>query len=82
MPGVSRACARNMVPNLPQPISPTRTGRPASARSESRRWRFMLASKAGTPPAACAATAAAASSHNCWYNKKKEAKGLPSRMML
>ena len=30
-PGVRRACARNMLANLPQPISPTRTGRPRFA---------------------------------------------------
>ena len=32
-PGVRRACARNIEPNLPAPIRPTRTGLPASARS-------------------------------------------------
>ena len=36
----SRACARNMVPNLPAPIRPTVTGRPAAFRSSSRAWRF------------------------------------------
>ena len=30
MPRVSRACDRNMVPNLPAPIRPTVTGRPAA----------------------------------------------------
>ena len=33
MPGVRRTCDRNMVPNLPAPIWPMRTGRPAAARS-------------------------------------------------
>src|SRR4029077_41900 len=41
MPRVSRACAINMVPNLPAPISPTVTGRPAASRSSSFAWRFM-----------------------------------------
>ena len=31
-PGVAGAWLRNMDPNLPAPISPTRTGLPASAR--------------------------------------------------
>ena len=31
-PAVMRAWAKNMDPNLPAPIKPTRTGRPASAR--------------------------------------------------
>src|ERR1700683_904038 len=41
MPGMRRAWDRNMVPNLPAPISPTRNGLAASARSCSRRWRFI-----------------------------------------
>src|ERR1044072_3685904 len=40
MPRVSRACERNMVPNLPAPIRPTVTGRPAASRSSSKEWRF------------------------------------------
>jgi hypothetical protein len=36
MPRVRRTCARNMVPNLPAPIRPTVTGRPAASRSSSR----------------------------------------------
>ncbi len=40
-PAVSRACARNIVPNLPAPTRPTVTGRPAAWRSSSMRWRFM-----------------------------------------
>ncbi len=39
-PCVRRTCARNMVPNLPAPIRPTVTGRPAAFRSSSRAWRF------------------------------------------
>ena len=40
MPRVSRACERNIVPNLPAPIRPTVTGRPAASRSSSKEWRF------------------------------------------
>src|SRR5712691_5507770 len=43
-PRVTRACARNMVPNLPAPIRPTVTGRPAASRSSSMAWRFTEAS--------------------------------------
>ena len=35
MPRVSRACDRNMVPNLPAPMTPTVTGFPAASRSRS-----------------------------------------------
>src|SRR5262249_38734797 len=51
-PRVNRACARNMVPNLPAPIRPTVTGRPAASRSSSMVWRFTEASRMfarGTP---------------------------------
>src|ERR1700716_3425254 len=41
MPGVRRTWARNMVPNLPAPMSPTVTGRPAAARARSIACRFM-----------------------------------------
>src|SRR4029453_8285258 len=44
-PRVARACARNMVPNLPAPITPTVTGRPAASRASSMLWRFT-----GAPP--------------------------------
>src|SRR5262249_3857528 len=44
-PRVNRACARNMVPNLPAPIRPTVTGRPAASRSSSMVWRFTGASR-------------------------------------
>src|ERR1043166_4748367 len=44
MPRVSRACERNMVPNLPAPIRPTVTGRPAASRSSRREWRFTNSS--------------------------------------
>ena len=37
MPGVCFACARYIAPNLPAPISATRSGRPAAARSLSMR---------------------------------------------
>src|SRR3954453_19294361 len=39
-PSVLRACVRNMVPNLPAPIRPTVTGRPAAFRSSNRVCRF------------------------------------------
>src|SRR6185437_15868744 len=39
-PRVRRACDRNMVPNLPAPIRPTVTGRPAASRSRSLADRF------------------------------------------
>src|SRR6185437_7485365 len=42
-PGVRRACARNIEPNLPAPIRPTRTGFPASARALSLVARFITA---------------------------------------
>src|SRR5690349_20770897 len=45
-PSVRRACARNMVPNLPAPISPTVTGRPAAFRSSNSVCRFTSASPA------------------------------------
>ena len=48
-PGVRRAWARNMVPNLPPPITPTRIGRPASALRDNRWNRFMAAPR--RPPA-------------------------------
>src|SRR5690606_12848183 len=41
MPGVRNAWARYMVPNLPAPISPTRSGRPADSRSSSSLCRFI-----------------------------------------
>src|ERR1700722_4840650 len=41
MPGMRRAWARNMAPNFPAPISPTRNGLPAAARSCSSAWRFI-----------------------------------------
>src|SRR5688572_18571649 len=44
MPGVVRTWARNIEPNLPAPISPTRTGSPASARAFSIRERFIASS--------------------------------------
>ena len=40
MPAVSRACDRNMVPNLPAPMTPTVTGRPAASRSSNLACRF------------------------------------------
>src|SRR5450631_2503577 len=43
MPRVSRACVRNMVPNLPAPIRATVTGFPAASRSRSFAWRFTSA---------------------------------------
>ena len=41
IPGVDGTCARNIEPNLPAPISPTRTGRPCSRRLASSRCRFI-----------------------------------------
>ena len=41
MPGVRRACERYMEPNLPAPISTTRTGRFRRRGRASRRWRFI-----------------------------------------
>src|SRR4051812_16142073 len=40
-PGVCGTCDRNIEPNLPAPISATRTGFPAAWRAWSRWWRFM-----------------------------------------
>src|ERR1700722_4085670 len=40
-PGVCGTCDRNIEPNLPAPISATRTGFPAARRALSRRCRFM-----------------------------------------
>ena len=40
-PGVCGTCDRNIEPNLPAPISATRTGLPAAARALRRRERFM-----------------------------------------
>src|SRR6266851_6451160 len=40
-PAVRGAWARNIEPNLPAPINPTRTGRPASARARSFACRFI-----------------------------------------
>ena len=40
MPLVRRSWVRNMVPNLPAPITATVTGRPAASRSRSFVWRF------------------------------------------
>ena len=51
-PGVWRAWARNIVPNLPAPIRPTRIGAPAAARCASIRWRFMTYPGTGSFPAA------------------------------
>ncbi len=45
-PVVRGACARNIEPNLPAPMRPTRTGLPASARALSFAWRFMRYSAA------------------------------------
>src|SRR2546422_9345781 len=42
-PGVFGTCARYMVPNLPAPIRPTRSGLPCAARSESFAYRFIFA---------------------------------------
>ncbi len=39
-PGIVGTCPRNIEPNLPAPIMPTRTGRPLSARICSREKRF------------------------------------------
>ena len=44
IPVVRRAWDKTMAPNLPAPIRPTRTGRPASARAAKRAWRFMALS--------------------------------------
>src|SRR5262245_35856869 len=46
MPCVRRACERNIVPNLPAPITATVTGRPAASRSRSFVWRFKKRSVA------------------------------------
>ena len=43
MPVVRRTCDRNIVPNLPAPIWPMRTGLPAVARSFSMDERFTWA---------------------------------------
>src|SRR5438477_35219 len=40
-PGVRRACARYIEPNLPAPTSTARTGRLSASRASRRRWRFM-----------------------------------------
>src|SRR6202035_2970150 len=40
-PGVCGTCDRNIEPNLPAPISATRTGLPAVRRALSRRYKFM-----------------------------------------
>src|SRR5271166_4255696 len=55
MPRVTRACARNMVPNLPAPITPTVTGLPAASRLSNMAWRFT-ASSIGDRSAACTHT--------------------------
>src|SRR5205085_11216879 len=44
MPRVRRTCERNIVPNLPAPIRPTVTGRPAASRSSSNACRFTSVS--------------------------------------
>src|ERR1041385_5462465 len=41
MPGVRRACEMYMVPNLPAPMMPTRSGLPAAWRWRSLRCRFI-----------------------------------------
>src|SRR5262249_2786322 len=46
-PGVRCACARNIEPNLPAPMRPTRTGLPASARARSFAARFTLLLRGG-----------------------------------
>src|SRR5581483_11552170 len=45
MPRVSRACAANMVPNLPAPIRPTVIGLPALSRSRSLACKFNTLSR-------------------------------------
>ena len=45
-PAIVGTWFRNIEPNLPAPISPTRTGFPAAARCCSRRWRFIAYSAA------------------------------------
>jgi hypothetical protein len=45
-PAIVGTWFRNIEPNLPAPIRPTRTGFPAVARWCSRRWRFMAYSAA------------------------------------
>src|SRR5262249_19688178 len=57
MPWVRRTWARNIVPNLPAPTSPTVTGRPAASRASSLACRFMgalpaVAANRSTPDAA------------------------------
>src|SRR5215813_11396668 len=49
IPSVQRAWARNMVPNLPAPIRPTVTGRPAACRPSSMAWRFTERSEHSNP---------------------------------
>src|SRR6516165_10682921 len=49
IPSVKRAWARNMVPNLPAPIRPTVTGRPAACRPSSMAWRFTERSEHSNP---------------------------------
>ena len=51
MPGVRRACERYIEPNLPAPMSTTRTGRPSAARLSRSRKRFM-----GVAPDGCGAS--------------------------
>src|SRR5262249_54030418 len=44
IPSVKRTWETNMVPNLPAPMRPTVTGRPAACRSSSMAWRFTQCS--------------------------------------
>ena len=49
MPGVRTPCERNIDPNFPAPISPTRTERPASARACNMVDRFIASSPFWSP---------------------------------
>src|SRR3954453_5539765 len=49
IPSVRRACDRNIVPNLPAPISPTVTGRPAALRSSNSACRFKRSPLTSSP---------------------------------
>ena len=60
-PSVVGTWLRNIEPNLPAPMRPTRTGRPASARARSRSWRNIARSGCGSGQAGVPAPAPALS---------------------